>query len=253
MIPGSKLFLKRVLSADYNSNVEEKEPEKPKSLNSFLQFRKEMMKTKIGRKYNNLPPQEGLYEADQEDLEEKQKMANAGEMHQNLDFRILDFEADLRKAKDVKVANLENDDEVFEEMEKIIQKEKGDFFKKESLTYSSQNNIFDHDTEKTHKAHYIEEESFKKMEKRKKYLILEKNPETGKKMDLDEWDQSLLGKDEIQMSEDNESYQKLKEEFYRSVILKQEDFGDHEPDKERYGSRSLRKSRKKNSAEGKKE
>ena len=65
VIPGSKAFLKNILAADYNSNVEVKEPSKPNTLNLFLKFRKEMMKSVP--MYKNLPPQEGLYDPDPEE------------------------------------------------------------------------------------------------------------------------------------------------------------------------------------------
>lgn len=158
MIPGSKKVLRKILSADYNANITENPPPKPKSLDLFLQFRKEMINSKLGRAYKNLPPQEGLYEESAEDKRDLELQKKAREQLDNTDFRILNFEEDLKKAHEVKPLDLSEDEEVFEEMEKIIKKEKGEAFKRDARTFTEDHKIFDEEADKTHMAKSAENE-----------------------------------------------------------------------------------------------
>ena len=167
MIPGSKKVLRKILSADYNANVEANPPPKPKSLDLFLQFRKEMMQTKMGRVYNNLPPQEGLYEDSPEDKKQTEMQKKARDQLNNTDFRILDFEEDLKKAKEVKPLDLSEEEEVFEEVENIIKKEKGEAFKRDAPTITQDFKIFDEEADKTHRAKFVEDEAIEDLQKRR--------------------------------------------------------------------------------------
>jgi predicted SpoU family rRNA methylase len=166
VIPGSKKVLRKILSADYNTNVEANPPPKPKSLDLFLQFRKEMVNSKLGRAYNNLPPQEGLYEESVEDQREIEKQTKARDLLSNTDFRILDFEEDLKKAKEAKPLDLSEDEEIFEEMESIIKKEKGEAFKRDANTFTQDFKIFDEEADKTHRAKYAENEMVEDLQNR---------------------------------------------------------------------------------------
>ena len=115
VIPGTKPFLKRILQSDYNSNVIVKEPKKPNSLNNFLQFRKEMMESH--EVYKNLPPQEGLNELDPEEVQDALLEEKASKIQENYDFKLLNADTDIQKAKNSTPTDLEQEDEVMERVE----------------------------------------------------------------------------------------------------------------------------------------
>lgn len=133
MIPGSKPFLKKILENDYNANIEPKEPKKPNSLNNFLQFRKEMMKN--NKFYQDLPLQEGLFEPDPEDARQNNLQAKAKTIQENLDFKLLDADEDVEKAKNSTATSLDEEDEVMDTFEQNMVKREGDIFEKKEANY----------------------------------------------------------------------------------------------------------------------
>lgn len=128
MIPGTKGFLKRILKEDYNKPIQPKEPKKPNSLNMFLQFRKDVMDNNEFYK-NTLPPQEGLYTPDPQDIKERQLQDKAKGLMKNLDFRILDADTDIEDAKKEQPSSLQEEDEVMDQFEQNYIKRKGRVFK----------------------------------------------------------------------------------------------------------------------------
>ncbi len=129
MIPGTKQILKKILHADYNnpSIIMPEEPKKPNSLNAFLEFRKEFIdKSKV---YQNLPPQEGLYEPEPEDVQQKTLEKEAKNLRENLDFKVIDFEEDLAKMKSGTPMDMDREEEVFEVMEQKTTEQKGELYK----------------------------------------------------------------------------------------------------------------------------
>lgn len=126
MIPGTKPFLKKILEADYNANIEVKEPPKPNSLNMFLKFRKEMMKTVP--MYRNLPPQEGLNEEDPEIAQKKKLKDEAKKIQENVDFRILDADKDPETTRMTKTSSLDEEDDVMETFEQEFVNRHGDIY-----------------------------------------------------------------------------------------------------------------------------
>lgn len=134
MIPGTKQILKKVLLADYNNPnaAPDAEPKKPNSLNHFLQFRKEFMNE--SPVYRNLPPQEGLFEEPPEQTEEKKLAAEADEMRQNVDFKLIDLDADIAKMKRATPTDPDRDEEVFELMEQREAAKKGELFKENMIS-----------------------------------------------------------------------------------------------------------------------
>lgn len=130
MIPGTKSFLKKILQADYNANVEVEEPKKPNSLNLFLKFRKEMMNSVP--LYKNLPPQEGLYDPDPEEERIRKLQEKAKRLQQNSDFKILDADQDPAAAKASSFNSLDEEDEAMDVMEQNMIKRHGEIYKQKS-------------------------------------------------------------------------------------------------------------------------
>ena len=111
------------------------EPKKPNQLNLFLQFRKEMIDE--APVYKNLPPQEGLFEKDPAIEEKKQLSKEAKQMQYNIDFRLLDLDADIANAKKSEQVDQEREEAVFEEVEKRMVKKKGTILKNRSETQTT--------------------------------------------------------------------------------------------------------------------
>lgn len=126
MIPGTKPFLKKILEADYNANVEVKEPSKPNSLNMFLQFRKEMMKSVPV--YRNLPPQEGLHDEDPAEARERELQEKAANIQANVDFKLLDADNDAAAVKRSTPTSLDEEDEVMDKFESELLKRSGEVY-----------------------------------------------------------------------------------------------------------------------------
>lgn len=141
MIPGSKPFLKKILQNDYNSNISPKEPKKPNSLNAFLQFRKDMMKSH--NFYRNLPMQEGLTEVDSEYYRQQALESKAKDMQDNIDFRLLDADIDIDKAKSTAASNIDDEDEVMDVLEQRMVEREGKVFDKHENTLINEFGIVD--------------------------------------------------------------------------------------------------------------
>lgn len=242
LIPGTKKILKVILGEDYNANIEIEEPKKPNTLNKFLKFRKEMLKEKDpAAVYKNLPPQEGLFE--ESPFKEKQAELNkkAKKISENLDFRILNFEEELKRAREGVAMKDEQDEEVFEQMEKNLMAKKGLLQSREDIVpLGAESNLvgftyfqFDSDDNR----------SFIAAQRRKIFeRDLNKNPNNIADNDPSKqpipFEEELLKSAEFSEGDDDDidqesrrelKLQRIREDYYRNVVL-MNDAEEGEPD-----------------------
>lgn len=155
VIPGTKAVLKQLLGSDYNNSAIEApaEPKKPASLNLFLQWRKEFADAPV---YKNLPPQEGLAADDELTQEERDKQAKVNTfVKENIDFELLDLEADIANKKKPITdpdAALDKEEEIFEGAEQILAERLGEPFSDKLLDAQTDGGLYKSDFTRDHEG-----------------------------------------------------------------------------------------------------